>query len=396
MSTRLCKFVTTTTLLTATLLLGACGGGDGGDDGETPSVARDAFVAMASSSSCANLRNQLFVIDEQMVFWDKAGTCADAGYAQILFGATPQQELCSRMDSIAGPRQHCPQTQHASLFATITQNLDKPDLGLGAGHRIERLNVPPGPSTTLHFSLTNSQLYRGTAPAHIVIRDAAAWSSFWRDQAQSGTPLYPEPDFARQMVVGVFSSVANPCNQTRIARLSSDGQALNVEYLDMHITTVQACGPTPGTPMSLALVDTSPLPVRFESIGAKLVPVNLIAQSDQSGFTSPLTEVVNDATRWAAVWTQYASKQQPPPAQPHIDFGQRMVAVIARGQRASGCETMRDLTVWRSGGRLHIAHYDLIPGPATVCAAVTTHPAALLDLERSADPVEFIGIPTPI
>ena len=86
---------------------------------------------------CADIRNRLFLIDDQWVFWDQAGNCADASYAETLYGSSPDEVLCNAHDSIAGPMKHCTDPQHLDLFNTITAHLDQPDLGLGSDHTVE-------------------------------------------------------------------------------------------------------------------------------------------------------------------------------------------------------------------------------------------------------------------
>jgi hypothetical protein len=95
------------------------------------------FKAVAKDTSCADVRNQLFVIDDQLVFWDIAGNCADASYSEILYGSTPDQVLCSLHDSIAGPVNDCQDEEYRAMFDIITANLDKPDLGLGPDHTVQ-------------------------------------------------------------------------------------------------------------------------------------------------------------------------------------------------------------------------------------------------------------------
>ncbi|MBI1255930.1 MAG: hypothetical protein GC204_00525 [Chloroflexi bacterium] len=95
------------------------------------------FQQNARDGACADIRNHLFLIDNQWVFWDIAGNCADASYAQILYGSSPEQVLCNAHDSIAGPMKHCADPQYFDLFNTITAHLDQPDLGLGADHTVE-------------------------------------------------------------------------------------------------------------------------------------------------------------------------------------------------------------------------------------------------------------------
>ena len=93
------------------------------------------FIHMAENAACADLRNQLFVIDDKFVFWATEGQCSDASYAYILYGATPDEKLCMLEDSIVGPRSTC-QPDLEVLFETIQQNLDHPNLGLDENHSV--------------------------------------------------------------------------------------------------------------------------------------------------------------------------------------------------------------------------------------------------------------------
>jgi hypothetical protein len=95
------------------------------------------FKAMAKAGQCADIRNRLFLIDDQVVFWDRAGNCADAAYSETLYGSTPDQVLCIAHDSIAGPMKTCQDGLYQGLFDTMTANLDQPDLGLGPGHTVQ-------------------------------------------------------------------------------------------------------------------------------------------------------------------------------------------------------------------------------------------------------------------
>lgn len=88
---------------------------------------------MARYAQCANTRNRLFVIDHVMVFWDRAGGCADDSYAERLYGATPARLLADLHDSIAGPQKHIADASVQPVFDVIVQHLDQPDLGLGRG-----------------------------------------------------------------------------------------------------------------------------------------------------------------------------------------------------------------------------------------------------------------------
>lgn len=103
------------------------------------------FIESASGAACADMKNRLFLIDASMVLWDRAGRCSDNGYAQVLYGRTPEERLCSASDSIAGPIKRCDAPAYATLFETMIANLDDPGLGLGSEHQVERLPLGSPP-----------------------------------------------------------------------------------------------------------------------------------------------------------------------------------------------------------------------------------------------------------
>lgn len=118
--------------------LAACAGADA--PGATPDSSRlAAFKQMAADAQCADQRNRLFLIDGEWIFWDIAGSCSDAAYSQILFGATPDEVLCRNHDSIAGPVKECLDPTHEELFDALIENLDEPDLGNLPGHTIQQI-----------------------------------------------------------------------------------------------------------------------------------------------------------------------------------------------------------------------------------------------------------------
>ena len=104
---------------------------------DPPSINLEPFRALARNSDCADKMNRLFLIDKQLVFWERESSCADASYARVLYGRTVEHLICDTRDSIAGPRGTCRDPgPYTGMFDTILNNLDKPDLGLGAGHTV--------------------------------------------------------------------------------------------------------------------------------------------------------------------------------------------------------------------------------------------------------------------
>lgn len=97
------------------------------------------FIDMAKNAGCADITNELFLIDDQMVLWNRSGNCPDAGYSTTLFGNTIDERRCYLGDSIAGPRRGCDDDRYEEMFDTILENLDEPDLGLGDEHDVEKI-----------------------------------------------------------------------------------------------------------------------------------------------------------------------------------------------------------------------------------------------------------------
>src|SRR5262245_45888322 len=100
----------------------------------------ESFKTLARRSACADLKNRLFLIDRRFVFWDRAGQCADAGYAQMLFGTTVDDVLCRSEETIAGPVKGCSDETFGAMFETIIAHTDQADLGLGPSHLVQAIS----------------------------------------------------------------------------------------------------------------------------------------------------------------------------------------------------------------------------------------------------------------
>ena len=79
------------------------------------------------------------MIDNEFVFWNRRGRCADNSYAYILFGKSVEETICYVTDSIAGPVSSCDPV-HEQMFQTILENLGEPDLGLGEQHIVREIS----------------------------------------------------------------------------------------------------------------------------------------------------------------------------------------------------------------------------------------------------------------
>lgn len=381
-------------LLTLLASLSACGGGavssTPGNINTPAPVATNAFIELAQTASCNNLKNRMFVIDQKFVFWDKAGTCSDAAYAQTLYGNTAQSIICTNADSIAGPRFSCADKESESLFKTILQNLEKTDLGLGQSHQVQMLAIAAGKQTVLPMFALNSSFYRNAAPANLLIKDASGWDHFWNQANIQADAIDQKPDFSSSMIVASFFKTPNNCSSTQILRLASDGQKLNVEFAQDEKISVASCDPKYSgisTPMNLVETRRLDLPVEFVDVSKLRVAHELLATGQDSRIQQQRQLVVRDQQAWSALWNEHTQANLPA-----IDFSKQMVVAIFLGQRANSCFAIEDVSIWRSNGVSRVSHRDSSPAPSTVCAMMITSPYMFLVIPRNDDQFEFNSV----
>jgi hypothetical protein len=348
------------------------------------------FSAMARDGACADTRNRLFVIDGKGVFWDRAGNCADAAYARILYGSSPQAVLCSAGDSIAGPQTSCTDASARALFDTIVTHLDQDDLGLGAGHKVEQVRFLPRAGTALAWQSVVKENDSGVSTRkNLVIRDAAAWARLWAEHTggQSPAPALPQVDFSRQMLVAVFAGeFPNACQRIGVRSVSAGAGKLKVEVDHRDISDIARCLPVVAHPVHIVAVDRVDAEVEFADIRTAEVAFTTLDESSQSGVTRPAALVVKDAAALASLWAEHAGGER---SLPQVDFQTSMVIAVFRGSQPSSCHGTGIASVARLEDRISVLRADSQPGPATLCLALMTAPAHLVVLERSDLPVEF-------
>jgi len=127
-------------LILSLIISFSCGSAGPGNES---SIDLQPFIIQARNAECSDLRNILYVIDNRLVLWDRAGNCSDSNYSQTLYGQNIDQVLCRHFDSIAGPQTVYYDEKHKGLFDTALANLDKPDLGLGPEHKVVPMSALP-------------------------------------------------------------------------------------------------------------------------------------------------------------------------------------------------------------------------------------------------------------
>ncbi len=232
-----------------------------------PAPAMNEFQAMARAAICTETRNRIFIIDGKQVLWDHAGNCADASYETVLFGAKPDNVLCSYGDTIAGPRTTCPDAASRSMFETIVKNLDKADLGLGSAHKVERFSFLPKAGTQIPFDPVAKDSFSGvTEKKNVVIKDEAAWTRLWNEHTlgRSPAPALPKVDFATRMLVASFAGESGSgCHTIAIARVVAGAASIKVEVDERELQTFDVCPAVVTHAMQIVAIDRSDVPVEF-------------------------------------------------------------------------------------------------------------------------------------
>jgi hypothetical protein len=397
-------FVNAAAMVGVGAILAACGGGSGDGaavmknqqagqgitvgepNGGVPVVSE--YIKMAQEASCASTRNNLYVIDSKYVLWDRAGNCADNAYGQTLMGPTPQAVLCSAGQTIAGPRTSCTDESVRALFDTMLKNLDKADLGLGSGHKVEPVGFLPKSGTPVAFKTVVSESFSHIeTPREVVIKDAAAWSALWAEHSKTNKAV-PEVDFSRNMLVAVFQGNGNPgCGSFDVVHVGAKDGKLLVEYEIRDLSPVALCLAAVTQPMRVVSVPKLDVPVKFRKIVSPYVNFTTVEPNVRTGIMEPRNVVVRDEAAWATLWAEHAGKDA---ALPKVDFGKQMVIGVFRGAQPDGCRGTAVRSVDFRDGKLNVVFVDTVPGPGIMCTMAIVYPSHLVVVNRSEAPVEFI------
>ena len=405
------KVLSAVLLPLAAVLVSACGsGGDAapgvqagtiavGEPAPPAQVVKADFIRMARAGACTELRNRLFIIDQKQVLWDSAGNCADASYAVTLYGAVPAQQLCASGSTIAGPRTSCTDESQRARFDVMLNNLEQPNLGLGAGHKVEIVNVLPADGASLGVEILWQSDYTAIDDERtVVLTDTAAFEALWNEGHLnlSSIHLPPKIDFSRKMVVGVFTGKQkNDCRNVTVSRAGVADGKLAVQYEQDRVAATTQCIAQFTSPGVLAVLDRYDAPVAFSRIAPQPVAFTRIAASlNALPVDRPAANVVvKDAAAWARLWAQYGNPGAPLPA---VDFSKSMVLFAFYGV-ASGCDGTALAEVARVDGKLYVTSIDTPPGPGRACIAAFTARGAMVAVDRSDEPVVFINkrLPAP-
>lgn len=222
----------------------------------------DEFRELARNALCDNIRNQLFVIDNTLVFWAVEGTCSDFAHQYYLYDKNPQTLLCSLTDNIAGPKYQCNDENYRSLFNIVRNNLTVQDLGLGTDHQVRRVELEKEPLSDLTVTVsTDKLLYNVNETVLISIKIHNNWNqnitsytpylgigpSFVVLDSQGKIVYTPYYGDAFPAAIGYFSMTAG---QTIYANFTWNQMDIHRNLLPKGNYTIKASIPTPSLNIS--------------------------------------------------------------------------------------------------------------------------------------------------
>jgi hypothetical protein len=130
------------------------------------------------------------------------------------------------------------------------------------------------------------------------------------------------------------------------------------------------------------------------SVAITVPAYTTLERSNFSGVERAQQLVLRDAQAWAALWARHASRRQPVPPLPAVDFGREMVLALFAGALASSCQGIGPIELRMLADRVQLRYRESAPPPpGTACATGITTPALLLRVPRSELPVEFVPLP---
>jgi PrcB C-terminal len=115
------------------------------------------------------------------------------------------------------------------------------------------------------------------------------------------------------------------------------------------------------------------------------VAFTTVSQGQQSGIEERREVVVRDAKALAALWTDHAPGEPPPP----VDFGTAIVVGVFAGLRNTGGHEVEVTGVARDGDTLVVTHRERAPAGGDMTAQVLTFPYHLVRVPRHEGPVRF-------
>ncbi|UCG74833.1 MAG: protease complex subunit PrcB family protein [Gemmatimonadota bacterium] len=120
------------------------------------------------------------------------------------------------------------------------------------------------------------------------------------------------------------------------------------------------------------------------------VPFASLADLPTSSVVNPSSVVVKTRAEWQDLWGAATASLEPAPELPLVDFGKRMVLVVALGRRPTGGFSVHLGSMYEDSERLYAVYTETSPGPGCLTTQGFSAPLAAISIPSSGKPVRFI------
>ncbi|BAD39580.1 hypothetical protein STH595 [Symbiobacterium thermophilum IAM 14863] len=107
-----------------------------------------------------------------------------------------------------------------------------------------------------------------------------------------------------------------------------------------------------------------------------------LARGTHSGITAQEAALITSLAEWEALWRRHASRFDPPPALPPVDFSRSSVVALFAGERPTGGYSLYITDVAPQGDSLRVTALELRPAPGRPVTQAVTQPYHVIAVPR--------------
>lgn len=247
----------------------------------------------------------------------------------------------------------------------------------------------PGP-----FSEAKGVTYQPgcSAPVQQLVRNTAAWTSFWTQTHPGGEPV-PAVDFGNASVLAVCAAISSPAHGYEITAYEPQPGG----GVTAHVTAVEPGAGCVYPAVVAHAFHAIKLDGVFSADFQQATAVReacaalgadygweTLALGQSSACTEPLETVIRTEQAWADFWSSLHATSDPQPERPAVDFASESVIATCLGTRPNGgyATFIVHLTPPDEAGHVAVGTQDLEPGPRCAVTEAVTNPYHVIRVNR--------------
>ena len=110
--------------------------------------------------------------------------------------------------------------------------------------------------------------------------------------------------------------------------------------------------------------------------------ITTLARGSHSGITAQEAALITSLSEWEALWRRHASRFEPPPAMPPVDFSRNSVVALFAGERPTGGYSLQIVEAELQGEVLRVSALEVRPAPGQTVTQAFTQPYHIIAVPR--------------